>query len=72
MGGGVFGVAFAARIDIIEHKFYNSVIAIGVRIRGYNMSEKEDYKQKIIEMINKCDNIHWLKTIYAYVKTLLK
>ena len=71
LGGGVFGVAFAARIDIIEHKFYNSVIAIGVRIRGYIM-ENEEYRQKIIELINNCNNNHWLKTIYSYIKTLLK
>ena len=32
----------------------------------------DDYKQKIIELIQNCNNIHWLKTIYAYVKTLLK
>nr|DAX11570.1 MAG TPA: hypothetical protein [Bacteriophage sp.] len=32
----------------------------------------EDYKHKIIELIQKCNNIHWIKTIYAYVKTLLK
>ncbi len=33
---------------------------------------KEDYKQKIKDLVDKCDNIHWLKTIYTYIKTLLK
>ena len=32
---------------------------------------KEEYKEKIIEMVNKCDNLHWLKVIYVYVKGLL-
>lgn len=30
-----------------------------------------DYKKEIIELIEKCDNTHWLKTIYAYIKRLL-
>lgn len=30
-----------------------------------------DYKKEIIEMIENCDNIHWLKTIYAYIKRLI-
>lgn len=34
--------------------------------------EKEWYKKKIIEKIDRCDNLHWLKTIYAYLKGLLK
>lgn len=34
--------------------------------------EKEEYMEKIIEMINKCDNLHWLKVVYAYVKGLLE
>lgn len=41
----------------------------GLRMGEGNANE---YKQKIIELIQNCDNIHWLKTIYAYVKTLLK
>lgn len=31
-----------------------------------------DYKKEIIELIEKCDNTHWLKTIYAYIKRLLR
>jgi hypothetical protein len=30
-----------------------------------------DYKKEIIELIESCDNIHWLKTIYAYIKRLI-
>lgn len=30
-----------------------------------------DYKKEIIELIQKCEDIHWLKTIYAYVNRLL-
>ena len=42
--------------------------------RGMTMQEdeKEWYKEKIIEKIDRCDNLHWLKTIYAYLKGLLK
>lgn len=35
-------------------------------------NEVEYYMEKIIEMIKKCDNLHWLKVIYAYVKGLLE
>lgn len=30
-----------------------------------------NYKEEIIEMIEKCDDMHWIKAIYAYVKRLL-
>lgn len=33
---------------------------------------KEDYKEEITKLINDCDNLHWLKCIYAYVKKLLR
>lgn len=36
------------------------------------MEEKQWYKEKIIELITKCDDLHWLKTIYAYVNRLLR
>lgn len=29
-----------------------------------------DYKEEIIVMVEKIEDIHWLKTIYAYVKRL--
>lgn len=36
------------------------------------MNDKEFYREQIIELITKCESDHWLKTIYAYVKKLLK
>ena len=71
--GGVIGVAPFLVLDIIEPMFYNGNIATGNVwiLGGLNLGEDiEDYKQKIIELIQKCNNIHWIKTIYAYVKTL--
>ena len=29
------------------------------------------YKTEIINLVQNCDNSHWLKVIYAYVKALL-
>ena len=29
------------------------------------------YKTEIINLVQNCDNSHWLKGIYAYVKALL-
>ena len=44
-----------------------------VLVRGGDcMEEKQWYKEKIIELITKCDDLHWLKTIYAYVNRLLR
>lgn len=56
-----------------EQMFYNNTIATSViscNKGGY--MENEEYKQKIIELINNCNNNHWLKTIYSYIKTLLR
>lgn len=36
------------------------------------MKEKEYYREQIVEMIQSCDNLHWLKVIYAYLCKLLK
>ena len=30
-----------------------------------------DYKEAIIKLIQKCNDLHWLKVIYAYVSRLL-
>lgn len=30
-----------------------------------------DYKKEIIDMIEKIDNIYWLRSIYVFMKTLL-
>ena len=40
--------------------------------RVYDMGNKEDYKEKIIEMVNKIENVYWLRSIYIFIKTLLE
>jgi hypothetical protein len=35
------------------------------------MDEKEYYREKIIEMVTECDDLHWLKVIYTYLNSLL-
>ena len=35
--------------------------------RRHNM----DYKKQIIEMLEKIDNIYWLRSIYVFMKTLI-
>lgn len=30
------------------------------------------YKTEIINLTQNCDNSHWIKVVYAYVKRLLK
>lgn len=32
---------------------------------------KNDYKKEIIEMVEKIENIYWLRSIYIFIKTLL-
>ena len=34
--------------------------------------EKTFYKEKIIEMAGKIDNVYWLRSIYIFIKTLLE
>lgn len=62
-------------LDIIEHMFYNTIIATRTceldELEGLLVEEKEYYKEKIITLITQCENLHWLKTIYAYVKKLI-
>lgn len=52
--------------------FYNYTIATtrGV-IGGVLVNEKEEYRKMIIALLEMCDDLHWLKTIYAYVKRLI-
>ena len=35
------------------------------------MDEKEYNREKIIEMVTECDDLHWLKVIYTYLNSLL-
>jgi hypothetical protein len=50
--------------------FYNGCNATSGLAGRYFMGEDE-IKRKLINLIAKCDDIHWLKTIYVYVKTLI-
>ena len=34
--------------------------------------EKEEYREKIIEMVKKIENVYWLRSIYIVIKTLLQ
>ena len=31
-----------------------------------------DYKKETIKLLEKCNNVHWLKVIYAYASRLLE
>ncbi len=35
-------------------------------------NEKEEYREKIIEMVKKIENIDWLKFIHRLITNLLK
>ncbi len=37
-----------------------------------NDRENEYYRKKIFDIVNKCNDTHWLKVIYAYLSKLLK
>ena len=43
---------------------------------GYHMITENDeikaYKERIIEMIQKCDNLDWLKFTFAFLRKLLE
>lgn len=34
--------------------------------------EKEEYREKIIDMIKKIESVYWLRSIYIFIKTLLE
>ena len=34
--------------------------------------EKEEYREKIIEIVNRIENVYWLRSIYIFIKTLLE
>ena len=36
------------------------------------MDENEKYREKIIDLINKIENVYWLRSIYIFIKTLLE
>ena len=35
-------------------------------------NEKEEYRKKIVEMVEKIENVYWLRSIYIFIKTLLE
>ena len=67
-------------VDDIEHKFYNLLIAIESAewLEEINMGENECneakafYKEKIIEMVVKCDNERFLKFLYNTILSFKK
>ena len=52
--------------------FYNSIKLLygtcGFLIGGFLVNEKEVYRQRIIEMVSKIDNIQILKLIWGFVR----
>lgn len=34
--------------------------------------EKEEYREKIIEMVKEIESVYWLRSIYIFIKTLLE
>lgn len=41
-------------------------------IGGFLVNEKEVYRERIIEMVNRIENPCWLRSIYIFIKTLLE
>lgn len=49
------------------------MVVLNDSLRKNRRVRKMEYKKKeIIEMIEKCDNAHWIDVIYVFVKRLLK
>lgn len=67
-----------SNLDGSKHLFYNACIATLCFVSGNtegSMSKKNEnefYRKEIYNLILKCENTHWLKVIYAYIKRLLK
>ena len=60
-------------VDIDEQMFYNWDIATGKRVEvweGCKMGEgnADEYKQKIIEIVNQIENIKILRLIFGFAK----
>ena len=60
-------------LDIIEHMFYNAVIATRTceldELEGLLVEEKEEYRKKIIEMVSKIENVTILKLIFGFTRS---
>ena len=64
-------------LDIIEHTFYNMPIATqrtcGLdELEGLLVDEKEEYRKKIIEMVNKIERKDILEYLYTFIKGKIK
>ena len=64
-------------LDIIEHPFYNMPIATqrtcGLdELEGLLVDEKEEYRKKIIEMVNKIERKDILEYLYTFIKGKIK
>lgn len=64
-------------LDIIEHTFYDMPIATqrtcGLdELEGLLVDEKEEYRKKIIEMVNKIERKDILEYLYTFIKGKIK
>lgn len=63
-------------LDIIEHMFYNAIIATRTceldELEGLLVDEKEEYRKKIIEMVNKIERKDILEYLYTFIKGKIK
>lgn len=41
-------------------------------MQEYLQKTKEFYRERIINLISSCEDEHWLRTIYAYIRKLLE
>ena len=62
------------RSQVLTYKNIRSIMggksSLGDWLWRYCM-EKDELKQEIIEMVNNCQSLYWLKAIYAYLKKLI-
>ena len=50
--------------------YYSVIKEHSSKLCRYHM-EKDELKQEIIEMVNNCQSLYWLKAIYAYLNKLI-
>ena len=51
----------------VYNVFYDKVLEVHIMD-----GEKEEYREKIIEMVKKIESVYWLRSIYIFIKTLLE
>lgn len=63
-------------LDIIEHTFYNTIIATRTceldELEGILVDEKEEYRKKIIEMVKNVNRKDILIYIFKIVEDIIK